>query len=417
MILRGWDKKSRREAMIHSFQKGWLPILFLIVFLMVFPLDQPFSQTTQPPLRLDAQSAVLMDSLTGQVLYEKNPQLKIGPASFVKILTLYLAFDRLRTGDLKMDDLLTVSQKAWKTGGSKMFLKVGERVKVEDLLKGIAIVSGNDACVALAEHIAGSEDVFVLEMNKKANLLGMKDSQFKNSHGMPAKDQYTTALDIAILSRRYIEDHPEALVFHSTSEFEYHGIQQQNRNTLLRRNIGVDGLMTGHVEKSGYHLVATAKREGQRMIAIVMGCNKFHQRAREAQTLLEYGFRNFSTVEAIKKDTLFGPQKVIKGKHSQVHLVAAEDGKVTVPKGKENSISVTPELPKYITAPVQKGQVVGKIVIQSEGKVLKEIALLSSSDVPKGFYLLWPLIGGIILGLILVSLIGWRIRRTHRKKF
>jgi len=299
-----------------------------------------------------------------------------------------------------------------------MFIKFGERVKVEDLLRGIAVVAGNDACVALAEHIAGSEEVFVTKMNEKAKLLGLKDSQFKNSHGMPARDQYTTTFDIAILARRYIEDHPEALVLHSIKEFEYHGILQQNRNILLRRNIGVDGLMTGQLEVSGYHLLATAKRDSQRMIAVVMGCDTLQKRAKEAQKLLEYGFRNFSTVQAVKKGDLFGPEKVIKGKPNKVHLIPAEEGWVTVARGKENSISVNSEMAKPITAPVQKGQVVGKVVIQSEGKVLREIALLSSSDVPKGTYLPWSLIGEGILCLILVSLVTfWLIRRSRRKKF
>ena len=188
----------------------------------------------------------------------------------------------------------------------------------------------------------------------------MNDSQFKNSDGMPAEGQYTTALDMAILARRYIEDHPEALAIHSMMEFEYNGIRQGNRNTLLAKNIGVDGLKTGHIEESGYHLVATAKREGQRMIAVVMGCDKVKKRAPEAQKLLEYGFKNFSTVEAVKKGATFGPVKVKRGKLNQVTLVASEDARVTVAKGKEKSVSATPELPPSIVAPVKKGQVVAK---------------------------------------------------------
>ncbi len=405
--------------MVHSFRRRWLPALFLIslIVLIVFP-NQTFSQTAQPNLRIDARSAVLMDALSNQILYELNPQLKIAPASFVKILTLYLAFDTYRKGYLKMEDRVTVSQKVWKMGGSRMFLKVGERVKVEDLLKGIAIVSGNDASVALAEHIAGSEEVFVLEMNKKAQLLGLKDSQFKNSHGMPARDQYTTAFDIAILALWYIKDHPEALALHATKEFEYHGIRQQNRNTLLRRNIGVDGLMTGYLEESGYHLVTTARRDNQRMIAVVMGCDTSRKRGHEAKSLLEYGFKNFSLVEAVRKGTPFGFVKVKGGKLRKVQLVASEDGKVTRAKGREGSISISPELPEFIVAPVQKGQVVGKVVIQGEGRVLKEVALLSSSDIPKGIFIPWPIVGGSILGLIILSLFGfWWIRRSQRKKF
>jgi len=374
--------------------------------------------TIESSLHCDAQSALLMDGLTGQVLYEQNSGSRIPPASFVKVMTLYVVYDSIRAGQLKMDDMVTVSEKAWRIQGSKMFIKVGDRVKVEDLLRGVAIASGNDACIALAEHLSGSEEVFVSKMNEKAKLLGLKDSQFRSSHGMPDEGQFTTAMDMAILSWRYIEDHPEALLLHSTTEFEYNGIRQGNRNTLLQKNIGVDGLKTGHIEESGYHLVATAKRDGQRMIAVVMGCDRVKKRAPEAQKLLEYGFRNFSTVEAVKKGASFGPVKVRRGKLNQVILSAAEDGRVTVAKGKENSVSVVPQLPPFIAAPIQKGQVVTKALIQNEGKNVKEVRLLASSDVPKSILPSWPVTAAIIAGLALIGFVGfWRFRRPKQKKF
>jgi D-alanyl-D-alanine carboxypeptidase (penicillin-binding protein 5/6) len=290
-------------------------------------------------------------------------------------------------------------------------------VKVEDLMKGVAIASGNDACIALAEHLSGSEEAFVSKMNEKAKLLGLKDSQFKNSHGMPGEDQYTTAMDMAILSKRYIEDHPEALVLHSTVEFEYNGIRQGNRNTLLQKNIGVDGLKTGHVEESGYHLAATAKRDSQRMIAVVMGCNKVRKRAPEAQKLLEYGFKNFSTVEAVKKGATFGPVKVRRGKLNQVILTAAEDGRVTVAKGKESLVSAVPQLPQFIVAPIQKGQTVAKVLIQNEGKVTKEVNLLASLGVEKSLIPPWPILVGIGCGLAIVLVLGfWWFRRPKTRK-
>jgi len=425
----------------RSFKHIWISILLLMVFFIAFP-NEMFSktaktsqrpqkprkaqtqqapqaaQTTQGGLQCDAQSAVLMDGLTGQILYEQNPHLKIPPASFVKVLTLYLVFDALRAGQLKLDDQVTVSEKAWRIQGSKMFIKVGDRVKVDDLLKGIAVASGNDACIAIAEHLAGSEEVFVTKMNEKAAFLGLKESQFKNSHGMPADDQYTTAMDMALLARRYIEEHPEALALHSTTEFEYHGIRQGNRNTLLQKNIGVDGLKTGHVEESGYHLVATAKRDGQRMIAVVMGCDKVKKRAPETQKLLEYGFRNFSTVEVVKKDTTFGPVKVKRGKLNKLILTAAEAGRATVPKGKENSVSAVPQLPQSIVAPIQKGQVVAKVLIQNEGKVVKEVNLLASLGVEKSLIPPWPILVGVLCGLIIIIGLGfWRFRRPKVKKF
>jgi D-alanyl-D-alanine carboxypeptidase (penicillin-binding protein 5/6) len=433
--------------MIRFRKNGWVIILLLMFFFMAFP-NQIFSKTaktsktpkslqkakttqktatsqatptTSGGLQCDAQSAVLMDGLTGQVLYEQNPGLRIPPASFVKVMTLYLIYDALRAGQIKMDDQVTVSEiawrRAWKTEGSKMFLKVGERVKVEDLMKGVAIASGNDACVTLAEHLSGSEEAFVSKMNEKAKLLGLKDSQFRNSDGMPADGQYITAMDMAILSKLYIKDHPEALVLHSTVEFEYNGIRQGNRNTLLQKNIGVDGLKTGHIKESGYHLTATAKRENQRMIAVVMGCDKMRQRAPEAQKLLEYGFKNFSTVEAVKKGATFGPVKVRRGKLNQVILTAAEEGRVTVAKGRENLVSAVPQLPPFIVAPIQKGQVAAKVLIQNEGKVAKEVNLLASLGVEKSFIPPWPILVGIGCGLAVILGLGlWWFRRPKTRR-
>lgn len=416
-----------------SDKKNLIFILFIIIFLLNYP-DQIFPKTIKKPrptkpkqnsqtlkktehlnpdvsfstasaLNVDARSAVLMDALTGEILFQQNQDLRIPPASFAKILTLYIVFDGLRSGQIKKDELVTVSEKAWRTQGSKMFIKVGERVKVEDLMKGVAIVSGNDACVALAEYIAGSEEIFVSKMNEKARLLGMKNSNFKNSHGMPDENQYTTAMDMAILSKQYIEDHPEALSLHSTTEFEYNGIRQGNRNTLLQKNIGVDGLKTGHIEESGYHLVATAKRDGQRMIAVVMGCDKVKKRAPEAQKLLEYGFKNFSTIKVIKKNAPFGPIKVKWGKSDQLFLNPSEEVMVTIPKGKENLVFLIPQIPESVVAPIKKGQVIGKVIVQKEGKSIKEIGLLASSDIKKSFIPPWPISLGIIFGILLLGAI------------
>jgi len=430
---------------MNGFQKNvWVTILLvMIVIVMIYPspilcktnrvsktpktsqkakISEKIKTTEgkQAPsgsLQCDARSAILMDGFTGQVLFEQNPGSKMAPASFVKIMTLFLVYDAIRAGQLKMDEMVTVSEKAWRIQGSKMFIKVGERVKVEDLIKGVAIASGNDACIALAEHLSGSEEAFVTKMNEKAKLLGLKDSQFRNSHGMPAEGQVTTAMDMATLSKRYIESHPESLAFHSTVEFEYNGIRQGNRNTLLQKNIGVDGLKTGHVEEAGYHLAATAKRDGQRMIAVVMGCDKMRKRGTEAQKLLEYGFKNFSTIEAVKKGATFGPVKVKRGKLNQVGLTAAEDAKVTVAKGKENLVSAVPQLPQFIVAPIQKDQVLAKVLIQNEGKIAKEVSLLASSAVEKSLIPPWPILAGIVFGVVVLVGFGfWWFRRPKPKR-
>ena len=428
---------------IRSHKNGWMVILVLMLFLIAFPNQllsktirtskthkappkakiskkvetSQSSQTTSVGLQCDAESAVLMDGLTGQVLYEQNPNLRIPPASFVKVMTLYLVYDAIRAGQMKMDDMVTVSERAWRMQGSKMFIKVGERVKVEDLMKGVAIASGNDSCIALAEHLSGSEETFVSKMNEKAKLLGLNDTQFRNADGMPADGQYITALDMAILSKRYIEDHPESLALHSTVEFEYNGIRQGNRNTLLQKNIGVDGLKTGHVEESGYHLTATAKRDEQRMIAVVMGCDKMNKRAPEAQKLLEYGFKNFSTMEVVKKGATFGPVKVKRGKLKEVLFTAAEEGRVTVAKGKENLISANPQLPQFIVAPIKKGQVVAKVLVLNDGKAMKEINLLASLNVEKSLIPSWLILVGIGCVLAIIVVLGfWRFRRPKAKR-
>jgi D-alanyl-D-alanine carboxypeptidase (penicillin-binding protein 5/6) len=391
--------------------------LFFSIFIMNL-LHPVLLHAAQTNLRIRAQSVILMDAFSGQILYERNPRLKISPASLTKILTLFLAFDAVSAGHLKMDDVVTVSTKAWRTGGSRMFLKAGEREKVEDLIKGITVVSGNDACVALAETLSGSEEAFVLKMNERAKTFGLEDTQFKNSHGMPAKGQYTTALDIANLARRYMEAHPEAMNFHSILAFEHNGIWQRNRNILLQRDIGVDGLITGQVEESGYHLVATARRGSWRLIAVIMGSKTLFHRAQEAQDLLEYGFKNFSVIETFKKGTSLGSIKVVRGKMSTVKLIPMEDGRVVVTKGEEKLVSVNTEAPDFIAAPVFMGQRVGKVVIRNGEKVLREIHLLSSSDVPKGLSLFWSLLGGGVVGLFVVVLILFRrIRRSHRKRF
>ena len=433
--------------MSRFFRNGWL---LLVVFIMVFitlpgqqdawaakaapkvkssqemkaskrPAESQKVKTVpavQGGLSYDAQCAVLMDSLSGQVLYEQNSQERMAPASFVKILTLYLALDAIRSGQLKLDDWVIVSEKAWRIAGSKMFIKVGDRVKVEDLLRGIAIASGNDACIALAEHMVGSEEVFVSKMNEKASLLGLKDSRFINSHGMPDGGQYTTAMDMVLLAKRYMEDHPEALRLHSTTEFEYNGIRQGNRNTLLGKDLGVDGLKTGHVEESGYHLLATAKRDGQRMIAVVMGCDTMKKRASEARKLLEYGFKNFSTVEAIKKGEVFGPLKVKRGKEGEVPLAATESAWVTVEKGKESSVAVSPQLPTFAMAPIQKNQALAKAVVQNNGTVVKEVALIASVDIEKSLLPSWPVLVGGLIALMLIGLVAfWWRGRSKQKRF
>jgi D-alanyl-D-alanine carboxypeptidase (penicillin-binding protein 5/6) len=241
-------------------------------------------------LKLGVRAAVLMDANSGEFLYAYNPDKSIPPASLTKILTLYLVFDAIQQGRLRLDDQVPISRKAWRTRGSKMFVKAGDLVPLEDLIKGIAVDSGNDASVAVAEFLAGSERAFVAKMNEKLRDLNIRNTRIETVHGLPARHQYTTAADMAALARAYIQAHPEALQYHQMTSYTYHNISQHNRNRLLLQDSSVDGLKTGYTRKSGYHLVATAKRGEQRLIAVVMEARNRKIREREAMRLLNLGF-------------------------------------------------------------------------------------------------------------------------------
>jgi D-alanyl-D-alanine carboxypeptidase (penicillin-binding protein 5/6) len=303
------------------------------------------------------------------------------------MMTLHLAYDALKQGKVHLHDEVVVSKKAWSTGGSKMFIKVGKRVKWTDLLKGIVVSSGNDACVALAEHLAGDEKEFVVRMNEKARELGMKDTRFLNSHGLPAPGQYTTALDMALLASHHVETYPELLGIYSLKEFEFAGINQFNRNDLLWRDEDVDGLKTGHTQGSGFHMVATAKKVNQRFIAVVMGAGSEASREKETYRLLEHGFRNFSTVTLFEKGERLKEVRVWKGKVNRLNLMAARSGIVTVPKREKESISSSLQIQTTILAPVQEREKMGKAIIEGDGKILKEVDLLAEREVPMAGFL------------------------------
>jgi len=367
---------------------GSTPVFFFGIFFFFFLSKVAVSLE---PFEVTARSAVLMDALSDEVVFTQNPEEKIGPASLSKIMTLYLAYDALKNGHAGLGDSVIVSERAWRMGGSQMFIEVGESVKFDDLLKGIAISSGNDACVAVAEYLAGTEEVFVDNMNKKAKELGLKNTVFKDSSGLPQEGQYTTALDMARLARRLALDHPEALEVTSLREFKFNGISQPNRNKLIFADEGVDGLKTGYTQESGYHLVATAKKDGQRFIAVVMGTENDKIREREALKLLNYGFRNFSTVRFFGKGEVLKKIEVWKGKKGEVELAAEDSGIITLPKEQEKSVSVVYELPNWITAPVEKGSTVGKAYIKLQGKTIKQVNMVTKEKVPEawGLVRLW----------------------------
>ena len=351
--------------------------------------DVPTSQNgTHPLLRpekisVNAKGAVLIDAVTGQILLENNKEQRIEPASFVKVLTLYVVFDLIRNGRAKLSDEVFVSQKAWKTGGSQMFIEVNNKVVLEDLIKGIAVVSGNDACVALAEHLYGSIEDFVQAMNEAAQKIGLKNSFFKNPHGLPDAQQYTTPYDMALMARQYIHDFPTALHYHSMLEFTYAGITQQNRNGLLRKDESVDGLKTGYIADSGYHLLATAKRGNRRLIAVVMGTNSITAREQEARKLLNYGYQNFDLLSLYTKGQVIAELPVWKGRLNTLAVVAADNGMITVPTQYKGKVHEERFLPQTLVAPITQGQVVGNSLIRLNTDIIKNIPLVAETEIQK----------------------------------
>jgi D-alanyl-D-alanine carboxypeptidase (penicillin-binding protein 5/6) len=397
---------SRGEAMNILYRKT---IIFLVCIIGIqsFLFLSP-GVTADPPLfKIDAKAAVLLDALSSQVIFEQNPHQKLAPASLAKLMTLYLAYDALQAGLVKADDEVLISKKAWETQGSKMFVEVGKRVELQKLLEGIASISGNDACVAVAEYLSGLEEVFVVKMNERAHSLGMTNSHFGNVSGLPAENQFTTASDIGILSYHYMKSHPEALAIHSIKKFTFSGITQHNRNGLLWLDEGVDGLKTGWIDNgAGFHLVATAQKEDQRLIAVVMGARDQRTRENEALKLLNYGFKNFSTVTVCNMDDPIETVNVWKGNANHVSLIAAEPGIVTVPAGEEQAIALIKKTPERISAPLRTGESVGELEITLQGKPLKKIALIAQNEVASA-NLIKRLFHTALLSCIVPPYWGW----------
>jgi D-alanyl-D-alanine carboxypeptidase (penicillin-binding protein 5/6) len=331
-----------------------------------------------------AKSAILIDFRTGQTLFAKNPDEALPPASLSKLMTTYLAFDALRAGRMRLDDILPVSEKAWRMGGSQMFLEVGDRVAVEDLLRGIIIQSGNDACVAIAEALAGSEEAFVRLMNERAQELGLTASSFRNSTGLDADGHLMSVRDLATLARRIIAEFPELYRMYSELEFEYRGIKQQNRNPLLRAGVpGVDGMKTGYTVKAGYGLVVSAVRNDQRLILVVAGLDSLRARATEAERLLEYGFREFREYRLFEAGQTVREVDVWFGAAPKVALVARETVAVTMSRAARDGMEARLVLESPVPAPIQEGQELGRVEIAAPGMEPWSVPLVAAADVPE----------------------------------
>ena len=362
----------------------------IAVFLMVLFVRSTHAGTHAPALQVDAKAALLLDADSGQVLYDQNGTGRIAPASLTKLMTVYLAFDALRGGTVRLDEQVSASQQASKMGGSQVFLQTGDRVSVEKLLQGVAIVSGNDATIALAEHIAGFPAAFVARMNAKASELGLSDTQFQNPHGLPAENQYSTARDMARLALHLIQDHPAALQLHSMKNFEYNGIRQQNRNHLLGKDPRVDGLKTGWLEGAGYHIVLTGKEGERRLIAVVLGARNERSRHEIALGLLNYGFKNFHNVYFFRPGDRVKNLPVWKGAEDLLAISVKRPGTVTVRNGAPEP-TLTYQLPEKLIAPISEGQKVGEAVITAEGQEIARADLVAMNAVPPGGWMKWIL--------------------------
>ncbi|MGF1644312.1 MAG: D-alanyl-D-alanine carboxypeptidase family protein [Thiotrichales bacterium] len=343
----------------------------------------PEPAAPKPPT-LDARSFILADYSSGQVLAEKDLDQRVEPASLTKVMSAYVIFDMLRNGKLNRSDMVVISELAWKMEGSRMFAKVGSQLPVGDLLKGMIIQSGNDSTVALAEHIAGSEESFVSLMNQYAQRLGMTGSHFTNSAGMPDANHYTTARDMYLLAVAMIRDFPEDYKEYSQKEFTHNGIKQTNRNRLLWLDPTVDGIKTGHTNSAGYSLMVSAVRDGMRLISVVMGTDSDKTRTQSSLALINYGYRFFETRRLYSSAEALAKARVWKGEVSEFPLGVNSDLFVTFPRGKYEELKVTLDRPRVLEAPIAAGQDLGQVTIVLADQVLQQTPLVAKAEVAKG---------------------------------
>ena len=331
-----------------------------------------------------AKSFILIDFNSGKVLAEKNADTRLSPASLTKIMTVYVVFRELSKGHLTLDEKVTISKKAWQTGGSRMFVEVNKQVSIEDLLQGVIIQSGNDASVALAEHVAGDEATFAAMMNQQALRLGMMDSHFENSMGLPRKNHYTTARDLTKLTTAVIKEFPEYYRWDSQKEFTFNSITQPNRNKLLWRDKSVDGVKTGYTEDAGYCMVASAKRDEMRLISVVLGTASANARANESQSLLNYGFRFYETHKLYSKNEALNKVRIWKGDSKKLPLGLIDDLFVTIPRRHYNDLKAEINVDKKIVAPVNEGEAFGTVNVSLAGDLVANKPLVALKTVSKG---------------------------------
>ncbi len=356
-------------------------VLFIII---LFSIANAQAAIVPAPPKISASSYLVVDFDSGRYLVEENIDQRVEPASLTKMMTVYVVASELAEGNIKMSDMVMISEAAWRMTGSRMFIEVDKEVSVEDLLKGVIVQSGNDASVALAEHISGSEEVFVQVMNQNAVKLGMTGSHFMNSTGLPHEDHYTTARDMAILARAVIQDHPEIYAWHSIKEFTFNGIKQHNRNQMLWRDNSVDGIKTGHTESAGYCLVASAKRDDMRLISVVMGTEGTKARTRATQSLFNFSFRFYETHKLYAAGEVINSAKVWKGEKESFDIGLAEDLYVTIPRGKYKNLDAQIEISPQILAPIVQSQAQGTLALTLEGEKVASRPLIALEAVAEG---------------------------------
>ena len=359
---------------------------FKVIFLLMFaPLQFAAAEMIVPaPPVIKVSSYIVMDFDSGNILLEKNMEKKLPPASLTKIMTVYVVASELANGKISLEDEVLVSEKAWRTVGSRMFVEVGKKIKLEELLHGVIIQSGNDASVALAEHVSGTEGVFADLMNKHADRIGMINSHFVNSTGLPNPENYTTSNDMAKLAQALIRDYPELYSLHKIKEYSFNGIKQNNRNILLWRDRSVDGIKTGHTKEAGYCLVASAVRDGMRLISVVMGADGKNARAKNSQAILNYGFRFFETHKLYSVGDLIATAKIWKAEIDTVNLSINKNLYITIPRGQYEKLEPIVEVEKLIMAPVSQGDQKGVLNIMLKDKNIKTVPLFALSSVAKG---------------------------------
>ena len=359
---------------------------FLIAVLVSLFSLSALAQTVPPPA-LAAKAWALVDHATAQVLAEKDADARIEPASLTKLMTAYITSSKLKEGTLKPDQVVPVSTKAWRMEGSRMFIEPNKPVSVDELIRGVIVQSGNDACVALAETIAGSEEAFAALMNREAQRLGMTNTHFTNSTGLPDPQLYTSARDLALLASAIIRDFPEYYSLYSLKEFTYNGIKQPNRNRLLYMDPSVDGMKTGHTSSAGYCLVSTARRGERRLISVVLGAASDTVRAQESLKLLNFGYQFYETVKLYSADEALSKFRVWKGKLNELPVGFLNDFALTVPKEAANKIQVSLESRQPLVAPLQRGQEVGTLTVAIDGKPLGQYPVVALQDVEvAGFF-------------------------------